>query len=62
MSTDEERFCLEMLALMRKLYERDAQPYIDRLVSIKSMQPPQPMFLDPSTLSGEMLEFLKGKP
>lgn len=35
----EERHCYQMLAELRKSYERDAQPYIDRLVAIKSMRP-----------------------
>ena len=36
----EERYCYQMLAELRKSYERDAKPYIDRLVAIKSMQAP----------------------
>ena len=36
---DEEQYCYQMLAELRKSYERDSQPYIDRLVKIKSMRP-----------------------
>jgi nucleoid-associated protein YejK len=36
----EERYCYQMLAELRKSYERDAKPYIDRLVAIKSTQAP----------------------
>jgi hypothetical protein len=35
----EERYCYQMLAELRKSYERDAKPYIDRLVAIKSARP-----------------------
>lgn len=35
---DEEQYCFQMLAELRKSYERDAQPYIDRLVAIRSMR------------------------
>lgn len=36
----EERYCYQMLAELRKSYELAAKPYIDRLVAIKSTQPP----------------------
>jgi hypothetical protein len=35
----EEQYCYQMLAELRKSYERDAKPYIDRLAAIKSRQP-----------------------
>ena len=41
----EERYCYQMLAELRKSYERDAKPYIDRLVALKSMQTPAPIVL-----------------
>lgn len=36
--TAEERYCHEMLATLRRQYEKAAQPYIDRLVRIKSLE------------------------
>lgn len=36
---DEERYCYQMLAELRKAYERDAKPFIDRLVHLKSLEP-----------------------
>ena len=41
----EERYCYEMLAQLRRSYERDAKPYMDRLVAIKSMRPAQSITL-----------------
>ena len=36
---DEEQYCYQALAELRKSYERGAKPYIDRLVAINSMRP-----------------------
>ena len=45
-SLDEaERRCYEALALLRLEYERAARPYIDQLVKIRNMRPPQPMII-----------------
>lgn len=54
--SEEERYCLEALHILRLSYERDAKPYIDRLVAIKSMQPaPSIVFqltaIDPALLA-----------
>ena len=35
----EEQYCYQALAELRKSYERDAKPYIDRLVAITNMRP-----------------------
>lgn len=37
--TAEERYCLQALAELRRSYERDAKPYIDRLVQLRSTRP-----------------------
>ena len=37
----EEQYCHQMLSELRKSYERDTKPYIDRLVRIASMQTPR---------------------
>ena len=42
---EEERYCLQMLAELRKAYERDAKPYIDRLIAIHSMRPSKTLVL-----------------
>ena len=34
----EEQWCYQRLAELRELYERDARPYIDKLVAIESMR------------------------
>jgi hypothetical protein len=36
---DDEQYCYQVLADLRKSYERDAKPYIDRLAAINSMRP-----------------------
>ena len=36
---------LQALAELRRSYERDAKPYIDRLVEIRSRQTPGPLLL-----------------
>lgn len=36
----EEEYCHEMLTQLRKSYERDAQPYVDRLAAIKALETP----------------------
>ena len=36
---------LQALAELRRSYERDAKPYIDRLVGIRSRQTPAPLLL-----------------
>lgn len=41
----EEEYCHEMLAILRKGYERDAKPYLDRLAKIEYAKPPRPFFL-----------------
>lgn len=41
----EERYLLEMLAILRESYEKMTKPYIDRLVSIRSMRPTAPMLV-----------------
>jgi len=45
MIDNEEAYCYEMLAQLRRSYESDAKPYIDRLVKLKSMQTPAPIVL-----------------
>ena len=35
----EEQYCCQMLAELRKSYELDAKPYLDRLARIKGMSP-----------------------
>lgn len=52
--TTDEQYCYQALAELRKSYERAAKPYIDRLVAIKSMEPPQPFLL---TLGAKVGEF-----
>ena len=37
--TNEERYCHVALAALRHAYERDAKPYIDRLVALRLLQP-----------------------
>lgn len=41
----EERYLLEVLAMLRENYAKSAKPYIDRLVAIRSMQQPSPMIV-----------------
>ena len=36
---------LQALAELRRSYERDAKPYIDRLVEIRARQTPAPLLL-----------------
>ena len=38
-SSAEERYCHEALTALRLAFERDAKPYIDRLVGLRSMSP-----------------------
>jgi hypothetical protein len=40
--TDEERYLRETLGMLRKNYEKAAKPYINRLVEIQAMRPPEP--------------------
>ena len=35
----EEQYCYQMLAELRKSYERDAKPWIDKLVALRSINP-----------------------
>jgi hypothetical protein len=37
--SDEERYCYQALADLRRSYDAAAKPYIDRLVLIKSLRP-----------------------
>lgn len=39
----EERYCREMIALLKESYERAAKPYVDRLVKLNSIKPPMPI-------------------
>lgn len=41
----EERYLRETLAMLRESYERQAQPYIDRMTKIYAMRPPPPMIV-----------------
>ena len=41
----EEQYCYQTLADLRRSYERNAKPYIDRLVAIRAIQPPAPVAL-----------------
>ena len=41
----EERYLFQTLAELRRAYERDAKPYIDRLVAIRSMRSSVPLVL-----------------
>ena len=43
--TAEARHLHEMLANLRRDYEKAAQPYIDRLVMIQSLRSPAPMLV-----------------
>jgi hypothetical protein len=42
----EEQYCRFMLAELQRAYQRDAKPYIDRLVRIESLRP-QPRLILP---------------
>ena len=42
---DEEQYCYQVLADLRKSYDAAAKPYIDRLVAIHSMRQPAPMIV-----------------
>lgn len=41
----EEQYLLQCLAQLRQAYERDAKPYLDRLVAIRSLQTSAPLVL-----------------
>lgn len=57
----EEEYCLAALAELQRAYQRDAKPYIDRLVYIRSVSPqpmafhwPSPLPYVPETHFGDM--------
>lgn len=43
---DEERYLREVLARLQEDYHKAAKPYVDRLVTIYAMRPPQPTVLN----------------
>jgi hypothetical protein len=45
MFESEERYCHQVLAELRRSYELQAKPYIDRLVAIQCLRPPPPLVL-----------------
>ncbi len=46
MSLDaEERYLQETLAALQESYAKAAKPYLDRLVAIQMMRPPEPMLV-----------------
>jgi len=55
----EEQYCLQMLAELRKAYELDAKPYIDRLTQIRQMSPIAPLVL-PIEQAREFIELTMG--
>ena len=41
----EEGYLRETLSMLHESYAKAAKPYIDRLVAIQAMKPPEPMFV-----------------
>lgn len=56
---NEEQFLYEQLRRLHESYQKDAEPFIKRLLAIESMKVPQPIFVDPSKLDPAVLEMLK---
>jgi hypothetical protein len=41
----EEQYLVDAIRVLQRDYEKAAKPYFDRLVQIRSMQPPPPMII-----------------
>ena len=63
----EEDYLHEMLAMLQESHAKAAKPYIDRLVAIQAIKPPEPIFVtveqsealvDPGKKDAERLEWL----
>lgn len=57
----EEAYLLQCLAELREAHERDAKPYLDRLVTIQAMKTPKPFVLTIPPGDVEMLGGLTGR-
>lgn len=52
----EEQYLIERIEEIQEQYRKAAQPYIERLVRIRSMQPSPPMIFDLGSISKDVLE------
>jgi hypothetical protein len=50
----EEQQLLDMIAMIQRDYKKQIQPYVNRLVLLRSRQPPPPIFV-----SNEDAEYLR---
>lgn len=55
----EEQYCLQRLAELRKDYELNCKPYIERLTKIRAMSPVAPLVL-PIDQAREFIELTMG--
>lgn len=55
--TAEERYLLQALFDLRCAFDRDAKPYLDRLIAIRSMQRHEPLVVT----MDQWREFMKAK-
>jgi hypothetical protein len=55
----EEQYLVEQIRQLQLAYERDAKPYIERLVHLRSLEPSPRVVFDASKLSSEFFERLK---
>jgi len=46
LGVQEERHLLDILAQIRRAHEEAAKPYVDRLIAIRSLRPPAPIFVE----------------
>ena len=58
----EEQQIIEMIAMVQRDYQRQIQPYVDRLVLLRSLQPPPPICisLGQAEKLGLNIEHLRG--
>jgi hypothetical protein len=41
----EEKQLIEMISMIQRDYQKQIQPYVDRLVLLRSRQPPPPIYI-----------------
>ena len=58
----EEQKLLEMIAMIKRDYQKQIQPYFDRLALLRRLQPPTPIFvsLEQAEKLGLNIEHLRG--